>query len=109
MNVLIKHTQRSAFEDTIRKLENSQQCAKPIRRLAPFLDQNGIIRVGGRLSNSQLSFNAKHPALLPRSHRFSQLVIEHAHRVHLHPPFFVAAKLLDLIPAKGYPFGDRQL
>jgi hypothetical protein len=85
MNVLIKHTQRSAFEDTIRKLENTQQCAKPIQRLAPFLDQNGIIRVGGRLSNSQLSFNAKHPALLPHSHLFTQLVIEHTHIVHLHP------------------------
>jgi hypothetical protein len=46
MNVLIKHTQRSAFEDTILKLENSQQCAKPIQRLAPFLDQKGIIRDG---------------------------------------------------------------
>jgi hypothetical protein len=85
MNVLIKHTQRSAFEDTILKLENNQQCAKPIQRLAPFFDQNGIIRVGGRLSNSQLSFNAKHPALLPRSHRLTQLVIEHTHKVHLHP------------------------
>ncbi|KAH0822333.1 hypothetical protein GEV33_000458 [Tenebrio molitor] len=46
MNVLIKHTQRSAFEDTIRKLEDKQQCAKPIQRLAPFLDQKGIIRDG---------------------------------------------------------------
>ncbi|KAL7723976.1 hypothetical protein ACLKA6_017967 [Drosophila palustris] len=36
--------------------------------LYPFIDVNGLIRVGGRLQNSQLEYDAKHPILLPKGH-----------------------------------------
>ena len=36
--------------------------------LSPFLDDLGIMRIGGRLANSKLSFAAKHPIILPQSH-----------------------------------------
>jgi hypothetical protein len=85
LKVLVKHVQRSSFLDICQKLKTNQACPKSIQRLAPFLDEDEIIRVGGRLSNSRLCFNEKHPALLPRSHRFTRLLIEHTHKVHLHP------------------------
>jgi hypothetical protein len=31
----------------------------------PFLDDKGILRVGGRLTNSKLPYNSKHPIILP--------------------------------------------
>jgi len=39
-----------------------------ILSLSPFLDESGLMRVGGRLKNSNLAFNACHPILLPRKY-----------------------------------------
>jgi len=36
--------------------------------LTPFLDAEGIIRVGGRLRNSPMSFDKIHPILLTAKH-----------------------------------------
>lgn len=48
--------------------------------LNPFLDDDQLIRVGGRLQNSNMSFNAKHPIILPKGHHLTRLLI---HRTHL--------------------------
>ncbi|XP_075168995.1 uncharacterized protein LOC142241135 isoform X2 [Haematobia irritans] len=52
-------------------------------QLSPFLHE-GLIRVGGRLSNSNLAFAAKHPIVLPCTHPFTHTIIRHLHRLHLH-------------------------
>ncbi|XP_058798334.1 uncharacterized protein LOC131668296 [Phymastichus coffea] len=52
--------------------------------ISPFLDGDGLIRVGGRLKNSNLPFNQKHPILLPQGHHVSDLIISDAHRRNLH-------------------------
>lgn len=44
-------------------------------RLDLLLDQNGILRVGGRLNRSSLAFEEKHPILLPTKHYLSQLIM----------------------------------
>jgi len=43
------------------------------------------MKVGGRLHQSQLSREAKHPVLLTKTHRISKLNLEHEHRENLHP------------------------
>ncbi|XP_061399248.1 uncharacterized protein LOC133334953 [Musca vetustissima] len=50
----------------------------------PFLDDKGIIRVGGRLQNSSLEFNAMHPIVLSKSNPLSTLIIRDAHERTLH-------------------------
>ncbi|GFX94049.1 integrase catalytic domain-containing protein [Trichonephila clavipes] len=52
--------------------------------LGIFLDTDGIIKVGGRLKNSSLSPIQKHPILLPKSHRLTNLVIHYFHHINLH-------------------------
>ena len=53
-------------------------------RLNPFLDKTGILRVGGRLQHSQLSYASKHQIILhPHSH-LSKLIIENEHLRLLH-------------------------
>lgn len=44
-----------------------------------------MFRVGGRLNNSTLSFENKHPALLPRNSRLTELIIMNTHNRYLHP------------------------
>ncbi|XP_034946345.1 uncharacterized protein [Chelonus insularis] len=52
--------------------------------LAAFADQEGILRVGGRPTNSELEEDEIHPIILPGKSYFSQLVIDQAHRRTLH-------------------------
>jgi hypothetical protein len=46
--------------------------------LAPF-KKEGIVRVGGRIKHSPLSYDNNHPVLLPTEHVVSKLVIKDAH------------------------------
>jgi len=55
-----------------------------ILSLSPFLDESGLMRVGGRLKNSNLAFNACHPILLPRKHILTQRIIKREHTRNLH-------------------------
>ncbi|XP_029157629.1 uncharacterized protein LOC114930056 [Nylanderia fulva] len=52
--------------------------SSPLRSLTPFLDKNGIIRFGGRLRHSLLSYDERFPVILPR-HRLTELIIDQAH------------------------------
>lgn len=62
---------------------------KPIKSahflsLNPFMDEQQIMRVGGRLKNSNLSFAQKHPMILPKSHNVVSALIRHAHEMTCH-------------------------
>ncbi|XP_024874415.1 uncharacterized protein LOC112456237 [Temnothorax curvispinosus] len=82
---LVKFVQSRCFAEDISRLRRNQSCSKPLRKLAPFLDARGVLRVGGRLTHSAISYEAKHPALLPNRHQLTELIVERTHRVHLHP------------------------
>lgn len=54
-------------------------------RLDPFIDGEGMLRVGGRLSKStELSENLKHPVLLPKKSHITTLIIRHNHEKDAH-------------------------
>ncbi len=41
----------------------------PLRKLSPYLDNGGLLRIGGRLKNATLDLNEKFPLIIPgRSH-----------------------------------------
>ncbi|XP_065372164.1 uncharacterized protein LOC135964036 [Calliphora vicina] len=83
---LIIMAQKVAFGDEYHKLENKEsvKCGN-ILNLNPFLDEKGIMRVGGRLANAlELSYNEKFPILLPSNCRFSVLLVDFIHKVTLH-------------------------
>ena len=50
------------------------------KTLSPFIDDKGIIRVGGRVDPNLLSYDGKGPALLPYDHWISTLVTRDAHK-----------------------------
>ncbi|GFY01615.1 integrase catalytic domain-containing protein [Trichonephila clavipes] len=73
-------------EEEIRSIKKqiSLPPKSPLRSLHPFIDEHGLVRVGGRLQNSQLRFNSKHPIILPSQHSISELLIKEQHIAHLH-------------------------
>ena len=52
-----------------------------MKSLSPFKDDKGIIRVGGRLNKDIVSYEEKHPVLLPSEQKISLLITEHTHRL----------------------------
>ena len=49
-----------------------------------FCDPSGIWRCGGRISNANLPYSAKHPILLPRHHPLTILIVKDAHEKVFH-------------------------
>lgn len=50
-----------------------------LRQVSPFIDENGLMRVGGRLKHATLAIDQKHPILLPRDCQFARLILNDAH------------------------------
>lgn len=83
--MIVKHFQNLHFSDVVSKLQLNQQLPRCYRKLNPFVDDQGILRVGGRLSRSGLEFEHKHPALLPKKCELTSAIIESFHRKNFHP------------------------
>ncbi|KAJ8937951.1 hypothetical protein NQ318_013208, partial [Aromia moschata] len=82
---LVKIVQSEAFTLEIAAIRDKRLCPKYLQKLSPFIDNEGILRVGGRLANSDLPYNTKYPALLPRRHRLTELIINQIHIDNFHP------------------------
>ena len=48
--------------------------------LSPFVDKDGVIRVGGRVDKAIISYESKHPTLLPHKHWISLLITRRMHQ-----------------------------
>ncbi|GFW58350.1 integrase catalytic domain-containing protein [Trichonephila clavipes] len=83
---IIRWVQGFYFPEEIRSIKKqiSLPPKSPLRSLHPFIDEHGLVRVGGRLQNSQLRFDSKHPIILPSQHSISELLIKEQHIAHLH-------------------------
>ena len=68
---LIKEAQKSLHN----RLRNDE-----LKMLSPYVDDEGIIRVGGRVDKAIVSYETKHPALLPHDHTISRLIVQEAHQ-----------------------------
>ncbi|XP_076382765.1 uncharacterized protein LOC143260625 [Megalopta genalis] len=82
---IIKLVQAKHFERELRTLNRraDQEIPHKLAKLSPFIDQDGILRVGGRLHNSALTFSQTHPIILPKSHVTSCIILkEHTDLLH---------------------------
>ena len=55
-----------------------------LRQLDPFLDEHGLLRVGGRLQRAGLSYGQTHPLIIPRRHQLTDYLIRSIHEKSLH-------------------------
>nr|XP_013190109.1 unnamed protein product [Amyelois transitella] len=85
-----------------RKLPNKSALIK----FNVFLDDNKIMRVGGRLVNSLFCFEKKHPIILQSTHKFTKLLFEfeHIRLMHAGPQLMLAS-----IRDSYWPIGGRNL
>ncbi|XP_055931694.1 uncharacterized protein LOC129962029 isoform X2 [Argiope bruennichi] len=83
---LIKIIQMREFEFEINCLQRNKVLPKnnPLLNLNVFLDNDELLRVGGRLKFSDLPDSQKFPLLLPKKHHFTDTLIEYFHKKALH-------------------------
>jgi len=83
---IIRMTQSIHFVSLLRILQvpTTKIVPRSIAQLAPFIDKNNIIRVGGRLRNALVSPETKNPILLPKSSTLTTLIIRNVHLNHFH-------------------------
>ena len=79
---VIKYVQRTNYEQGMRDLEKgrrSVQRQSSIYSLEPIMDESGVLRLGGRLRQAPIEESRKFPAILPKRHHVSSLIVRHAH------------------------------
>ncbi|XP_053964234.1 uncharacterized protein LOC128867164 [Anastrepha ludens] len=105
--LLIRHIQQVHFASEYKILKENKQLpsCNHLLSLNPFIDDFGSLRVGGRLYNSNLEFEAKHPRLLPKQHPVTSALIEFYHRKLLHAG---PQSLLASIRQQFWPIGGRK-
>ena len=83
--VVIKDVQLSEFDEEIDDLTKKQEVEKEskLHQFKPFLDKDGILRIGGRLKNAPVSFEAKHQIVIPKGH-VASLIAEKYHKDNGH-------------------------
>ncbi|XP_075243710.1 uncharacterized protein LOC142337962 [Convolutriloba macropyga] len=80
-NYLIKMSENEFFSGTISSLlkEINLEKGDKLMPFTPFLDDIGLLTVGGRLNKAPLTYSAKHPLVLHSRSRIARLLIEKAH------------------------------
>lgn len=83
-NKLLRALQTKYFANDFDNIRNNRLTSLALRKLSPFIDNYGLIRLGGRLSNSGLNYAQMHPVVLPRSDHVVDLLIDYYHVKNLH-------------------------
>lgn len=95
---ILKFIQSQTYKEELESLQRNRPCSPQIQRLTPFLDDAGLLRVGGRLRNASLPQFARTPILLPSRHPLVKLLVVKYHTFNLH----AATKLLQALLARRY-------
>lgn len=72
----------------------------------PFLDNDGLLRVGGRIRKAHVDFNCKFPVILPQKHLLTRLIVLDQHHKQLHAG---AQTLLANLRERFWPINGRQV
>ncbi|XP_065081188.1 uncharacterized protein LOC135703793 [Ochlerotatus camptorhynchus] len=104
---LVKLSQQECFAQEIADLERNGE-VKPTSRinaLNPILVE-GVLRVGGRLENAQISHSRKHPMLLDKDHPLTSMIMRRYHYENLHagPQLLIAS-----VRERFWPLNARSL
>ncbi|XP_070528960.1 uncharacterized protein [Cardiocondyla obscurior] len=86
LTIMVRCVQRGEFADEYASLAEGRALPRSshILSLTPFIDEVGVIRVGGRLRNSEIPYEARHPMLLPRNSELTKRIIRKHHIDALH-------------------------
>ncbi|XP_059050688.1 uncharacterized protein LOC131845624 [Achroia grisella] len=83
--ICIKQVQHLYFSDEMKQLQKGSVFKRSeVYSLNPFLDEKGILRVGGRIHLAKLNYNERHPIIMPEISHLTQVIIMDAHNSTMH-------------------------
>uniref|UniRef100_A0A2S2N7B6 Integrase catalytic domain-containing protein n=1 Tax=Schizaphis graminum TaxID=13262 RepID=A0A2S2N7B6_SCHGA len=104
-NVWLRYAQHNAFRSELNSLTKSKSVASNsrLKRLNPFIDTVGLIRVGGRLDYLVASEERRHPVVLPPKGKIVKMIFEQMHLelLHIGPQGLLANIQLLYWPLRG--------
>ncbi|XP_055522497.1 uncharacterized protein LOC129716687 [Wyeomyia smithii] len=105
---VIQGVQAETFPNELKALAK-KECvprSSPLRWYNPFIAEDGLLRVEGRLGQSRESDDAKHPIVLPAKHLLTKLLFQcyHMKLIHAGPQL-----LLSTVRLQYWPMGGRNV
>ncbi|XP_036952753.1 uncharacterized protein LOC119018863 isoform X3 [Acanthopagrus latus] len=84
--VIIHSVQQNVFKEELNCVKNGHTRLKnnTLKKLNPVVDEDGLLRVGGRLSLSDVSKEEKHPLIIPHNDHIATLLVRHFHEQVAH-------------------------
>ncbi|MPC44213.1 hypothetical protein E2C01_037879 [Portunus trituberculatus] len=84
-SAVLKCVQRRYFPEELKVLRQGQRLRhSPINQLEPYLDTEGLIRVGGQLRRATLHQDQQNPILLPKEGKITELIVRETHEAKAH-------------------------
>lgn len=83
---IAKSCQTNAFSQELQDLNKHFRLNPKSKLLSlhPFLDSDGLIRVGGKLHHAPLEHSQRHPIILPSKSHLTDLIVKDIHYRNLH-------------------------
>ena len=78
-----KYVQNTEFHSVIENIQKKKY-DNLIVQLGLYMDNSGLIRCQGRLKNAEICEGARYPLLLPKCHRYTDLIIQCYHKKAFH-------------------------
>ena len=79
--VLVKHVQKQAFPDDFKLISGGKsfKSASQLRGLSPFINEDDVLCVGGRLGRASIGVRSRHPYIIPFQHPIATLIVRNLH------------------------------
>ncbi|XP_057380657.1 uncharacterized protein LOC130703053 [Daphnia carinata] len=91
---LVKRCQNEVYTEELKRVKKGKPLpsTSSLLALAPILDADGILRLGGRAGRAKLPYDQLHSPLHPGKHPFSEKIIRafHEHLKHVGTDFLLA-------------------
>ncbi|XP_040151127.1 uncharacterized protein LOC120893365 [Anopheles arabiensis] len=105
---LCQLAQQESFAEELVDLQRGKQVSarSKLKWLFPYIDAQGVLRVGGRLGNANIPEATKHTTVLAASHRLSVLLAERVHQQEMHAG---PQAMLTILRQKFWLIGGRNM
>nr|XP_055025104.1 uncharacterized protein LOC129414995 [Misgurnus anguillicaudatus] len=85
-NTIIRTVQEETYAKELQCIRDQTSLPQDslIRALSPFIDTDGLIRVGGRITEASLGYEEKQPIIVPGRHHIATLLVRYYHEQTQH-------------------------
>ncbi|XP_025760446.1 uncharacterized protein LOC112845098 [Oreochromis niloticus] len=83
---IVKSVQGECYAEELKCINSGTNIpsSSSLWRLHPIVDQDRLLRVGGRIEQSGLGMNETHPIIIPGRHHLATLLVSHYHEAVKH-------------------------